>query len=72
MILSESLIVDNLWAITIVVTEPNSTLILSMAPCTSLSFFLSKALVASSNKRILGLFMKALAIAILYFYPPES
>ena len=33
---------------------------------------LSKADVASSKRRILGFFKKALAMAILYFYPPES
>jgi hypothetical protein len=31
----------------------------------------SKALVASSNNNILGSFKIALAIAILYFYPPD-
>lgn len=36
----------------------------------SLSFFLSKALVASSNNKIGGFFKIALAIANLYFYPP--
>jgi len=33
---------------------------------------LSKAEVASSRSRILGFLRKALAIAILYFCPPES
>lgn len=66
-ILSASLIVDNLWAITIVVIDPNSDLILSIAACTSFSFFLSRALVASSNNKIFGFLRKALAIAILCF-----
>jgi len=33
---------------------------------------LSRADVASSRSKILGFFKKALAIATLYFYPPES
>jgi hypothetical protein len=73
MILSASLIVDSLWAITtVVIAPPSSDLILSMAAYTSFSFFLSKALVASSKRSIFGFLMKALAIAILYFWPPES
>jgi len=36
------------------------------------SFLVSKAEVASSKSKILGFFSKALAIAILYFCPPES
>jgi len=36
------------------------------------SFYLSNALVASSNNNILGFFNIALAIAILYFCPPEK
>ncbi len=67
MMLSASMIVDSLCAITIVVTEPSSYLILSIAAYTSLSFLLSRALVASSKSKILGFLMKALAIAILYF-----
>ena len=66
-ILSEFLIVESLWAITIVVIEPRLNLILSIEAWTSFSFFLSNALVASSNKSILGFLMKARAIAILYF-----
>lgn len=57
---------------TMVVTEPRLSLILSIDAYTSISFFLSKALVASSSKRIYGCFIKALAMAILYFWPPES
>jgi len=33
---------------------------------------LSKAEVASSRRRIFGFLIKALAIAILYFWPPDS
>ena len=36
------------------------------------SFYLSKALVDSSSNKIWGFFNKALAIAILYFCPPEN
>ena len=36
------------------------------------SFSESKEDVASSNIRTGGLFIKALAIAILYIYPPDS
>ena len=43
----------------------------SIASCTSFSLFGSNALVASSSINILGLLINALAIAILYFYPPE-
>jgi len=43
-----------------------------MAFYTSYSLFLSRALVASSKSSILGFLTKALAIAILCFYPPES
>jgi len=42
-------------------------LYLSIAFWTAFSLILSKAEVASSNKRILGFLMKALAIAILCF-----
>uniref|UniRef100_A0A0A9DLY5 Uncharacterized protein n=1 Tax=Arundo donax TaxID=35708 RepID=A0A0A9DLY5_ARUDO len=45
---------------------------LSRASCTILSDSLSKALVASSNSRILGSLRIALAMAILCFCPPES
>lgn len=72
MMLSAYLIVESRCAITIVVIDPSSDLILSIAAYTSFSFFLSKALVASSKSRTLGFFTKALAIAILYFCPPES
>jgi hypothetical protein len=46
--------------------------ILSIAPYTSFSLLGSKALVASSNIRILGFLIRALAMAILYFYPPDK
>mmetsp|Transcript_11859 Transcript_11859/g.11835 ORF Transcript_11859/g.11835 Transcript_11859/m.11835 type:complete len:113 (-) Transcript_11859:1382-1720(-) len=72
MILSEFLIVDNLWAITMVVMFMSPFFRLSIASCTSCSFFLSKADVASSKIRILGSLMKARAKAILCFSPPES
>jgi len=54
------------------VMSPLEALYLSMASCTALSLTLSKAEVASSSSKIFGFFKKALAIAILYFYPPES
>jgi hypothetical protein len=43
-----------------------------MASYTSCSDLGSNALVASSNIRTLGFFINALAIAILYFYPPDK
>lgn len=46
--------------------------ILSIASKIIFSFILSKALVASSNSRIFEFLAKALAIAILYFYPPDN
>ena len=55
-----------------IVMSPLFSLYLYIASYTNLSFFLSRAEVASSNKSILGFFKNALAIAILYFYPPES
>lgn len=36
------------------------------------SFVLSKAEVASSNNKMGGFFNRALAIHILYFYPPDN
>jgi len=64
--------VDSLWAITMVVIFPVLYLYLSIASWTAASFTLSKAEVASSSKRILGSFRKALAMATLCFWPPES
>jgi len=46
--------------------------ILSIACYTSVSLFGSKALVASSSISIFGFLRRALAIAILYFYPPDK
>lgn len=46
--------------------------IASIAPCTSFSLYGSRALVASSNIRIFGFFSNALAIASLYFCPPDK
>ena len=40
--------------------------------CTRYSLSESRALVASSNSRTLGFINRALAIAILCFWPPES
>ena len=45
---------------------------LSKACCTSSCDCSSKADVASSKMRILGSLIRALAMAILCFYPPES
>lgn len=45
--------------------------ILLMASYTSCSDFVSRALVASSSTSIFGFLINALAIAILYFWPPE-
>lgn len=69
MILSESLIVEILWAIAKVVLP---SIILSKLSYTIASFLESKAEVASSNNNILGFLIIALAIAILYFYPPDN
>jgi hypothetical protein len=43
----------------------------SMASWTSFSLFGSRALVASSRISIFGFLIRALAIAIRCFYPPE-
>mmetsp|Transcript_30852 Transcript_30852/g.48349 ORF Transcript_30852/g.48349 Transcript_30852/m.48349 type:complete len:166 (-) Transcript_30852:2198-2695(-) len=70
-ILSAFLIVDNLWAITMVVRFVfciNS----SRAACTMRSDSLSRALVASSSRRMLGFLIIARAIAMRCFCPPES
>ena len=67
-ILSALRIVDNLWAITIVVL---SFEISSNAAWISFSVFVSRADVASSKIRI-GEFLRiALAMEILCFCPPE-
>lgn len=57
---------------TTVVTYPKDALIASIAVYTSASFLLSKADVASSNINILGFLINALAIATLYFCPPDN
>ena len=44
----------------------------SNACYTTCWLFSSNALVASSNINIFGSLIKALAIAILYFYPPDN
>mmetsp|Transcript_21964 Transcript_21964/g.16311 ORF Transcript_21964/g.16311 Transcript_21964/m.16311 type:complete len:121 (-) Transcript_21964:1438-1800(-) len=64
--------VVSLCAMTIVVTCPSFSLISSMAFCTSFSFLVSSAEVASSKISTLGFLINALAMAILCFYPPES
>mmetsp|Transcript_1439 Transcript_1439/g.3871 ORF Transcript_1439/g.3871 Transcript_1439/m.3871 type:complete len:108 (-) Transcript_1439:1735-2058(-) len=48
-----------------------SSITLSSACCTTNSFSLSRALVASSRSRILGCRMIARAIAMRCFWPPE-
>ena len=58
----------NLWAIT---TTVISLLKDFRAFCIIASFETSNALVASSNNKIFGFLIKARAIAILCFYPPE-
>lgn len=57
------------WAITIDVLP---SMALSSAYCTISCEFSSSAEVASSRINILGYFISALAIAIRYFWPPES
>lgn len=71
-IVSASLIVLSQWAIMIVVIPVYSFLNLSIAACTSASFFLSRAEVASSSIKILGFLINALARAILCFSPPDN
>lgn len=56
------------WAMLIVVLPP---MILSSDYCTFRSLLLSKAEVASSRRRIVGLRRIARAIATLCFCPPE-
>ncbi|KAK2977693.1 hypothetical protein RJ640_000042 [Escallonia rubra] len=66
---SDFCIVDNLCATT---TQVLPTIIFSKASWTRLSDMLSRALVASSRRRIAGFLSIALASAILCFWPPES
>mmetsp|Transcript_31861 Transcript_31861/g.46324 ORF Transcript_31861/g.46324 Transcript_31861/m.46324 type:complete len:167 (-) Transcript_31861:1832-2332(-) len=68
-IISASRMVESLWAITIVVRFI-SNICLSSACCTNSSLSLSRALVASSNIRILGFRTSTRAMAILCFCPP--
>ena len=67
---SAFLIVESLWAIIIEITFFPE--ILSKAFCTSFSDLLSKEDVASSRINIFGFVNIALAIAILYFCPPDN
>mmetsp|Transcript_7017 Transcript_7017/g.10521 ORF Transcript_7017/g.10521 Transcript_7017/m.10521 type:complete len:134 (-) Transcript_7017:666-1067(-) len=69
--LSAFSMVLSLWAMTRVVKRPPRCRS-SKAACTSFSFSLSSAEVASSSRRILGLFRIARAIASRCFCPPES
>ncbi len=62
-------IVESRWATTIVVRP---TMIWSSASCTIFSEWASRALVASSKRRIAGFFRMARAMAIRCFWPPES
>jgi hypothetical protein len=66
-------IVWSLWAMVMIVNDESlCSAILSIAACTSFSLFGSSALVASSSIRIFGFLISALAIAILYFWPPDK
>lgn len=67
--MSAFMIVLVLWAIVIVVLLWE---MLSRVFWINFSFFLSKAEVASSNRRICGFLRSALAIAILCFCPPDN
>ena len=67
--ISQFLIVLSLWAITIDVLP---SMALSRACWTISCEFSSRAEVASSRIRIFGSLIRARAIAILCFYPPES
>lgn len=73
--LSADSMVESLWAIIMMVSFAPFALseeIFSIAACTSFSLFGSNALVASSSIRIEGFLIRALAIAILYFCPPDK
>mmetsp|Transcript_28312 Transcript_28312/g.39366 ORF Transcript_28312/g.39366 Transcript_28312/m.39366 type:complete len:83 (-) Transcript_28312:2469-2717(-) len=71
MILSEFLTVLSRWAIMIVVLA-RRWINLSNAACTTASLLLSKAEVASSNRRIAGFCRIARAMATRCFCPPLS
>ena len=68
-IMSAFLTVDSLCA-TMMVVRPVSSL--SRASCTTASLSLSRAEVASSRSRICGFLIRARAMAILCFCPPDS
>ena len=68
-ILSASIIVDNLWAIIRVVFLLDNFL---RDFSIDFSVFVSSADVASSKTNIWGFFKRALAIATLCFSPPDS
>mmetsp|Transcript_14994 Transcript_14994/g.47023 ORF Transcript_14994/g.47023 Transcript_14994/m.47023 type:complete len:147 (-) Transcript_14994:193-633(-) len=69
MMTSQPWIVDRRWAIEKEVRPRHAS---SMAFCTFLSLFESKALVASSNNSTGGLRAKARQMATRCFWPPES
>mmetsp|Transcript_4237 Transcript_4237/g.6693 ORF Transcript_4237/g.6693 Transcript_4237/m.6693 type:complete len:106 (-) Transcript_4237:517-834(-) len=69
--LSAPRMVLNRWAMTIVVRQC-SCRSLSIAAWTNPSLSASRAEVASSKSKSLGSFIKALAMAILCFCPPDS
>lgn len=58
-------------AIIKIVSPFTSLPIFSIASWTSISLFGSRADVASSRMRILGFLIRALAIAMRYFCPPD-
>mmetsp|Transcript_12380 Transcript_12380/g.26097 ORF Transcript_12380/g.26097 Transcript_12380/m.26097 type:complete len:92 (-) Transcript_12380:2095-2370(-) len=71
--MSAFLMVESLWATTTIVWLPSSSSIsLSNASWTITSDSESSALVASSRRIILGFVIKALAIEIRCFCPPDS
>lgn len=70
MMVSERLIVDSLWAMLMVVLFPRSKA--ESALLTRVSDSASRADVASSKIRMSGFLMRARAMAILCFCPPES
>ncbi len=65
------MMVCSLCAIMMIVKSGSRVAIAFIASCTSFSLLGSSALVASSKMRILGFLIKALAMAILCFYPPD-
>mmetsp|Transcript_26242 Transcript_26242/g.75740 ORF Transcript_26242/g.75740 Transcript_26242/m.75740 type:complete len:83 (-) Transcript_26242:1527-1775(-) len=64
--------VDNLWAITICVRRDLWSINAFSARCTTASDSASRADVASSRSKIVGLAIIARAIATRCFCPPES